>query len=382
MIKSYTAVTREIDDSGAAVREILESLDTDKNLLKNSIGIISCFSEFDDTGVLKAICDALPFDCIGSTTCLCSAGNETDQVLLAINVLTSDDCVFKTALIPMTESYEESIESELTPILGSTAEKPALILSFLPLIQTLGGDSIISVLDRVSGGVPLFGTAAVDHNVDYSTAKTIYNGEAFREATVLGLVYGEVKISFEISSIDKSKIKNQKALITESNGNILIGVNGKSALTYLQEIGLTKDELSMGLGILPLVIDHRDGTRPIVRAVFALTPEGHAVCGGTMPLDAALSIGVISRDDVLQTTENALGSFVEQGSTVLCYSCIARFIVLGMDNAAEAEITSKIAGDYPYLYACSGGEICPLPDSTGKLRNFFHNFTNVICKLS
>jgi len=42
----------------------------------------------------------------------------------------------------------------------------------------------------------------------------------------------------------------------------------------------------------------------------------------------------------------------------------------------------ELAGDMRYLYACSGGEICPLPDTTGKLKNYFHNFTNVFCRLS
>ena len=68
MIKSFVATTREVDDVQAAVAEITAALDLEKNLLKNSLGVISCFSDFEETGVLKAICDSLPFDCIGSTT--------------------------------------------------------------------------------------------------------------------------------------------------------------------------------------------------------------------------------------------------------------------------------------------------------------------------
>ena len=78
MIKAFTAVTSEIDDPKAAVEEILAGLSIDKNLKKHSMGIISCFSEYEDTGVLEAICGALPFDCIGSTTCLCAAGQQAD----------------------------------------------------------------------------------------------------------------------------------------------------------------------------------------------------------------------------------------------------------------------------------------------------------------
>ena len=84
MIKSISATTREIDDAQAAVSELKSALDLEKNLLKNSLGIISCFSDFAETGVLKAICAALPFDCIGATTCICAAGQEIDQIMLTI----------------------------------------------------------------------------------------------------------------------------------------------------------------------------------------------------------------------------------------------------------------------------------------------------------
>ena len=381
MIKSYTATTREIDDEVAAVEEILAALKPEQNLLRNSIGVVSYFPEFEETGVLKAICDALPFDCVGTTTCICSSDNQTDQVIFTIAVLTSDDCEFETAVLPITERYEESISSTLSPLLGRP-DKPALILSFFPLINTVSGDMILAAIDRTTGGIPLFGTTAIDHTTDYSAAKTMHNGKGYREAAVLGLIHGAPNFSFEIASLDESKIRNQKAIITESDGSILTGVNGKSALEYLEEIGVTEQDLSTGLGILPLVVDHMDGTKPVARAVFTLTPDGHAVCGGAMPVGATLAMGRVNKDDVMNTTERALKPFVKEGSHIFSYSCMARYLALGVDYAAEAEMVSGIAGGTQYLFACSGAEICPLPDSSGKLKNFFHNFTIVFCRLS
>ena len=382
MIKSITAVTREVDDAKAAVAEITATLGLEKNLLKNSLGIISCFSDFEETGVLKAVCDALPFDCIGATTCLCAAGTEVDQIILSITVLTSDDCHFASTAIPIDDRYADSIDSALTAFLEKNGKNPALFLSYFPLINTISGDMILTAIDKTSGGVPLFGTAAVDHNMDYSTAKTIRNGAAFREKVVLGGVYGTPQVSFTVASLNEDKIRKQKAIITASDGNILIGVNRKTALEYLEEIGLTKDELATGLGIIPLVVDHKDGTKPVARAVFALTPDGHAVCGGAMTEGATLAIGRVDREDVLQTTEIALKPLADKESLVLSYSCMARYLALGADNAAEAEKVRDVAQDSPYLFACSGGEVCPLADADGKLKNFYHNYTNVFCKLS
>ena len=381
MIQSFTAITREIDDAQAAVAEILSALAPEKNLRKHSLGIVTCFSEFIDTGVLKAICDALPFDCVGATTCVCAAEKEADQLALAVMVLTSDDCSFATIAIPTKEDYAQSIDAAVAGLLKQSQEKPALFLSYFPLINTISGDMMLSAIDRATGGIPLFGTTAVDHMMDYSTSQTIHNGQAFREAAVLAAVYGPVRFTCEIASLNEDKIRNQKAIITESNGNILMGVNGKTALNYLEEIGLTKEELSTGLGVIPLVVDHRDGTKPVARAVFALTPDGAAVCGGAMPVDATLAIGRVDMADVLHTTESALKPLVEEEGAVLSYSCIARYLVLGTHNTAEAGKIIDIAGDAPYMFAYSGGEICPLPDASGKLKNYYHNYTIAFCRL-
>ena len=124
MIKSIFATTRELFETEDAVAEITAALDLEKNLLTNSLGIITCFSEFDDTGVLKAVCDALPFECIGATSCLCAAGPEVDEIILAITVLTSDDCVFRTVEIPVTENYEDSFASVLSELCEKSGEQP------------------------------------------------------------------------------------------------------------------------------------------------------------------------------------------------------------------------------------------------------------------
>jgi len=383
MIKSFSAVTREIDDVEVAVAEIKAALNLEKNLLKNSLGIVSCFSEFAETGALKAICEALPFDCVGATSCLCSTSEEVDQIIFTITVLTSDDCVFKTTLIPITEEeYKNSVASELSGLFEKACEKPKLFLSFFPLINTVSGDMILAEIEKATGGIPLFGTVAVDHHLDYKTAMTIFNGEAYREAVVLAAIYGNPKFSFELASLNEDKIRKQKGIITASNGNILIGVNGKAVLEYLEEIGMTKEDLSSGLGLIPLVVEYKGSTKPVARAVFAVTPEGYAVCGGEMPVGATVVIGRVDANDVLSTTGKVMTSFIEKDTTILTYSCLARYLALGANNYAEAEKVSEISGDNHYQFASSGGEICPLPNDKGGLTNFFHNFTIILCKLS
>jgi len=384
MIRSLTATTREIDDPQAAVAEILSMLALESNLLQNSVGIISCFSEFEDTGALRTICDALPFECVGTTTCLCSAGKEADEILFAITVLTSDDCSFQTLAVQITEDYTKSIHSSVANLLEHSPENPTLFLSYFPLINEVSGDMILTAIDEASGGIPLFGITAIDHTLDYSEAKTIHNGRAFREAAVLCAVYGSPKIEFRIASLDESKFRIQKAIITESDGNILIGVNGKNAMEYLREVGFTEEQLpAPGVGAVPLIINYMGSAKPVVRAVFAVSPEGHVACGGKMPLGATMGIGHVDMNDVLKTTEKTVQTLMEGDSLVLCYSCIARYLVLGVHSTAEVDKIIEASSDgSEYHFAYSGGEICPMPDANGNLKNVYHNFTIVFCRLN
>ena len=381
MIKAFTAMTREIDDTKAAAAEILKALDIENNLLKNSIGIIACFSEYDDTGALREICDAMPFSCIGATTSLCATGGEIDQIMLIITVITSDICDFMTCTIPIDNDYTNSINSAVTELISLEAGKPSLLLGYFPFNHNISSDVILRAVDKATGGIPLFGTVADDHLVDFSTAKVICDGAAMRDTLALCAVYGDVDFSFEIASLDKERIKRQKAIVTESDGNLLIGVNDKPALEYFEEIGISKNRLASGAGIIPLIVDYQDSTLPVARGIFAVTPEGYAVCGGEMPPGATFSVGHIDSVDILSTTKTALNSLTNEESVVLGYSCVARYLVQGSSNTEEARLFTVAAGDTPYLFANSGGELCPVPNSKGKLINHFHNYSNVLCRL-
>ena len=380
MIKAIVASTREIDGADEAVAEILRSLDLKNNMLKNSIGIVSCFSEFDETGVAKAICDALPFDCIGSTSNISSTGKQSDQIIFAITVLTSDDCDFEAVAIPISENYEELIRSTLSPLVKEPNVKPAMLLTYLPLMSVAGNDLLIKAIDSTVGSVPLFGTAAMDHRVDYSTARTIYNGKFSNETIVLGLVRGAVECKFEVAFFSRDNIREQKAIITKSNDNVLISVNNMPALKYFESVGLKSDELKSG--IVHIIVDHRDGTGAIPRGVIAFTPEDHMICLATMPVGATIEVGRSDRLSVLLETEKALKSLVaEEGSVILCYSCIMRYLALELNHITEAEKVIELVGDMQYMFSSSGGEICPLPDASGKLKNYYHNYSIVFCKL-
>jgi len=101
MIRMLTAFTREIDDIDAAVAEILKPLDLQKQRLKNSVGILMFHPSFLETGVIKAVSEALPFDSIGCTTSYLAAPGAIADMMLTVTVLTSDDVAFKAGDDPL-----------------------------------------------------------------------------------------------------------------------------------------------------------------------------------------------------------------------------------------------------------------------------------------
>ena len=53
-------------------------------------------------------------------------------------------------------------------------------------MNTVSGDMKLTAIGGAAGRIPLFGLTAVDRMRDSSTAKTIRNGGALREAEALG----------------------------------------------------------------------------------------------------------------------------------------------------------------------------------------------------
>ncbi len=388
MLKAFTAFTNEIDNIEQAVSELLSQLDMEDKLLENSIGIVSCYTEYLESGVIAELSRRLPFDVLGTTTIANASRGEVGEMMLNLMVLTSDDVSFSTGLTePILGESEEPIRAAYESAAAKLSGKADLIISFAPLLLNVGGDFFINAFDRVTGGIPNFGAITVDHNPDYGQASVIYNGEAYRDRYAFILAQGNLSPAFYIGNISEEKVFSEKGAVTASVGNQLQAVNGVSVTDYLLSIGLTKDENGTipGINSFPIIVDYHDGTAPVARAMFALTPEGYAVCGGDIPVGAALSIGEFDPLEIQDTAKRTLQNVLEESgkSIFLMYSCIGRYFAQGANPMVEAEgirDLMKKAG-LPYLFAYSGGELCPVYDHNGDVSNRNHNNTLIICAL-
>lgn len=385
MIKMLTSYTYEIDDVDVAVAEILSQLNLAENQLKHSAGLLNCYAEFVDSGVVRALCDALPFDVVGATTLGIATAGEVGLMMLSLTVLTSDDIAFSSAVTrPLRDEQGDIIAEGYRQALSGHEGKPGMIITYTPLIEHVGGEVMVSDLDRISGGVPVFGTLACDHHPDYHESTVLHNGQSHKDCMSMLLLWGDVHPRFLMIAISEEKMQKQKAVITASDGNVLRGINGITVLEYLRTLGLASGNSVEVLNAIPFIVDYNDGSQPVARAIYMITDEGHAVCGADMPVDATLAIGTLESDDVLKTAARVVTDAAAQPdvSGMLMFSCLSRCYILAADATAELDRVDEVVNhDIPYHVSYSGGEICPVYTADGKTVNRFHNFTYVICLL-
>jgi hypothetical protein len=383
MIKVFTAFTEEIDDVDAAAAELLEQLDLDRRRLTNSLGLIHCYSDFVDSGVVRALSEKLPFDTLGSTTISASASGGLGEMGLSVTVLTSDDSRFISGVsAPITDSVEAPLEELYRRIKAEAGEKPLMLMPFIPFLLNVGGDEFIEKLDALSGSVPAFGTLAISNEPDYSRSYTFYNGESFAASMALAAVVGGTAPEFLSVSVNEENILKQKAVITGVERNILRTVNNIPAVNYLESIGIVKDGNVTGLQAMPFIIYLEDGSL-LIRACIGGTGDGSLILCGAVPLNSSIALATMGFEDVVTSTEAKVREALAgaKGRGMLMYSCAGRNWCLGMRPLAEHEKVKECLGDTPYHFAYSGGEIFPSRLGDGRVVNHLQNDSLIICVL-
>ncbi|MDR2183083.1 MAG: FIST C-terminal domain-containing protein [Clostridiales bacterium] len=387
MIKTFVVSTAIVDDAEAAVSEILSQLDLEKGLLANSAGIISCHYEFIESGIVEAVCAALPFDLAGTISWMLSVKDNTDTFLMTIMVLTSDDVEFVNVLTPpLHEAPGQTISDSYAAAAAARDDTPGLIFAFAPFMPLNSGDEYVDVITKVSGGVPCFGTLAIDDTPDFANCFMLHNGRHYSDRMAMILVYGDISPKFVVTSMSEEKALDKSAIITKSAGHIIKEVNGRPIAEFFEDLGLTKASESYGAMVsLPFLLDYNDGTPKVSKICVTLTPERYALCAGAVPEGSTLQIAPSDKRDVMLTAQNAVDRILQniQGaSCLLVYSCVARSMTLGGDQFDEMYLVNKhTGGKLPYMMMYSGGEICPTQVEGGVATNRFHNNAFIACLL-
>ncbi|MDR1516265.1 MAG: FIST C-terminal domain-containing protein [Synergistaceae bacterium] len=385
MIKMLTAFTEEIDDAEVAVAEILDQLNLEDNLLENSVGILHCSCDFDESDVVRELCAHLPFDVVGCSSLSVQVPGIMSQLALTLTVLTSDDVMFVSGVCaPISDDMDGPVTEVYERVIGAQTEKPAVIMPFIPFMTTIGGDEFIEKIDELSGNkVPAFGTLSITSEEDLSRTYTIYNGEFYPTSLVLLGLFGDVKPLFFSASVVEKNILKQKAIVTDVHKNLLKTVNDMSAVKYLESIGLASGGKVSTFESMPFVVKLSDGSM-LTRACISSTSDGAIILCGSVPVGSTLAVATMDATDVITSTGEKVREALKEsaGRNMLIYSCVARNWTLGTKVMAEHEEAGKCIGDTaPFHFAYSGGEIFPEFFEDGSISNHLQNDTMILCVL-
>ncbi|MDR2461137.1 MAG: FIST C-terminal domain-containing protein [Deltaproteobacteria bacterium] len=384
MINMLLAHTLEVDDKDLALRDILLQLDLPHCQKNHSVGIIHCTHPFIESGVVQAICERLPFPVLGINTLLhSSALGLVDNMLLTITVFTSDDIKFATGLSAPLEA-KGNLKANIADIYVETenlmSSRPSLGLVFGPsLTYCAMGEILVEVLNEVSDGVPFFGALAADYSTYIRHPRIIYNGKTYNDRLGIILMEGKLSPRFCVYPVSDKKTIRQKAIVTDSEGNLIRKVNGMPVLEFLESLGLCWAGQISGTHTIPLFLDRNDGQPPIVRTIQSQTPDGGIILCGNAPVDTTLGFGAMDIKHILESVRRvSILMKLLNPDVFYLYSCISRNIALGLNYTAEMEaVHHDLEGLVPYLFSYSSGEICPLIQKDGRWHNEFHNMSLV-----
>ncbi|MDR2123739.1 MAG: FIST C-terminal domain-containing protein [Desulfovibrio sp.] len=379
-----TAYTREIDDTAGAVDDVMRQLQLQERLLRHSIGIAAFHPEFLETGAVKAVSDALPFDVVGSTTSVTAVAGAADDLMLTVGVLTSDDILFRAGACNLKDDEPQAAIQRLYARLAPPfTEKPALLFTLAPVIADFGGDAVLAALDAVSGGIPVFGSLTSTPMLDFSGMETCFNGEHHAGLLTLVALFGEVSPEFYLTTMPDDMIIHQKSVITKAVNNRIQSINNLAPLDYLESLGLAENGNIAGIGPIPFILTQDDGSR-VVRSAHSAAEDGDILTFGSVPQGAKIGFCGAGAEYVLQSTRDAVACAVAaRGSAqALIFSCAGRKWHLGSGATAEInELVRHLGRAVTYQFAYSTGELCPVKNNCGRLVNAFHNFSMIACLL-
>ena len=231
MLKCASAYTYEIDNYEVALAEIKAQLDKKITLLKNSVGVIMCHPEFVASGVLRYICENLPFDVAGTTTASQSVNDGAGELMLTVFVMTADDVWFKAGI---TDEFVDDLDAPIKAAYEKAAKDepdlPKLALLFPPfLMSRYAGNAYVEVWKKIIPGTPLFGMAAMDDTITFNECRTICNSENKQEAMSFILCYGNINPRFLIATLPPNQSMSLCAEVTKSKDGLVYEINHMTA---------------------------------------------------------------------------------------------------------------------------------------------------------
>ena len=388
MLKCASLYTFEVDNPEIALSEIKEQLAEKITLMGNTTGIVICHPEFVLSGVLKFVCENLPFDLTGVTTSSQAVNGMIGEIILTIFVMTSDDIHFITGVTeglvdevdgPVRTAYEKSMDG--------ISEIPKLALVFPPFMPH-GGDRYVEAMEKITPKTPVFGTRSIDDTAAFTDSETIYNGENYKCEMSFVLCFGNINPRFLIATVSDSTAISSSITVTKASGNYVYEINNMNTFEYFAAAGLVdRRGAVVSFQFFPIKVDpikreDYDGI-PVILGLGCFLEDGTAVFYGDVAEGSTITIMKCDVDDILFTTSQTIKKMnvMDNVNGALLFPCVVRRSTLSGINKPLLELQTaltEINPQIPFMLGYAGGEICPTSLKNGVPVNRFHNYSLVV----
>ena len=395
-MNSLTIYTNEIDDLEEAASELFAQAEGFV-FKRNTFGILFAEDESDYDGLYELLAEKWDFPIIGCTAMAVLLGDiGYCGTGISIMLLTADDCDFSIGMTDElnSENFIEKISETYRELKSSLPGEVKLVLTYGAMStgnRNVSGDELVHAIDIIAGGIPIYGALASD-GLSFDKFRLFYNSKTSRTAQVLVLISGNIDPRF----ICVNSIENRANFyyeVTKSHSNKVDRLGNETFVDALIHENLEVESTGIqGAYLLsPFVFTLKKpngDSLEVARTLMSLDREtGAGNFIGGIPEGASLSIGIISQNDVQKSVKkafdyilNELKSTEPECHTLLCNSCLARFLALASNTTAEAEAyTGSLPEGVSLMGMYADGEICPVKgDISGLYYNMFHNFTFTI----
>ena len=363
--------------------------------LSKALGLLSCSPETDCRQMISLLQDALPFPVVGGTTWALPFESPDDDLSASLTVIDRENLNFAISVSPvlnqkvglrqMAQLYRDC-ETEL-------GERPKLLLAMMPMTSKLMADQYMPFLFEAAEGIPVFGGMVSD---DYHSgrATVLVEGGAFSDRMVLVGLGGDIAPVFA-ARCELNVLSEYMPTVTEAEGYVVRRVDDMSFCDYVARQGFdpTREDLTADW---PLSLEVRGRHVPIagltdVCDLVALNPaEGSGTLAGIVPVGSGIRMGVLSKSDIMKTTEGCLADILAQikneraaghrYSVLFCLPCVARyFAMVGDDNQEGERIRSACPDDLGLFGYYGFNEISPVRLPGGGQENRIMNYSIIMC---
>lgn len=391
-IQSAVGHSDNLEDPYEAGLEICDRILQKVDLQTHSIGILFCNINFDFAELLRAIADRLDIPIIGCTTAAEANDDGYFEESASLMVITGEEIKIGLGLgQELSKDPKEAVRKAYNSASSMLGDKPKLALTFPDASMSVSAEYVLQLLEQEMGReVPIAGALPAD-NFQFKKTFQFCNDAVCSDSIPVLLLSGDIKPQV-ITRSGWIPI-GAKAKATRVASNILYEIDHQPAIEYLKKYIPDPDDpvimASYPMAILDDSLGEDAGRYAVVRSPFFYEKESGAVrYMGDIPENASIQMARASREDALAGAAEAIATLKEKAAdrelnTLLCFSCAARKLVLGLETKREIETLLKalpsscaVNGFYAY------GEIGPIDNSLEHLKgNRFHNCTLVLCAL-